>query len=393
MKGTLHTPANPPVTISLATPGFESIGNPYASAINYRLLTLTGGVQTDFFYLWDPKLTTIGPSSVWGLGGFQTFSWNSSTLVFDVTPGGGSFSGTNRLIESGQAFFVNAPFAAGTVAFAEGCKLSGSNNVNRVPRSSGKQLRTNLNVITGSDRILLDGNLVQFDNAWSDRIDIKDGIKLNNTGENLGLVRAGKTLAVERRSPVQRTDTIFYKLGQLKVQQYQFEFIPNSLQHPGLEAFLEDNYLQTSTPVSLSDTTRLMFNIINEPGSYATDRFYLVFQRSKRHLTVPDRSTVANHQNTELKLSAVNTKPGINVFPNPVKDRIIQMQFTNQPAGSYSLQLSNNLGQQVYSGSLQLNKDDEVKSLQLDPGITKGVYQLTITATNGIKTTKQVIIQ
>ena len=396
-KGTLHTPASPPVTINVTIPGFESIGNPYAAAIDFRSLSFTGGIQTDFFYLWDPRLTSIGVNSAYGLGGFQSFSWNGSS--FDVTPGGGSYSGSNRNIESGQAFFVNAPFAAGTVGFTETSKLSGSNNVNRVFPPVTKQLRTNMYVIASGNKVLIDGNLVQYDRGYSNAVDMKDGIKLNNSGENLGLLRDNKTLVVERRSLISRTDTIFYKLGQLKLQQYEFEFIANEIQEPGLAAFLEDNYLHSSTRIGLSDTTRLGFSIVNIPGSYASDRFRLVFRQLKPVIAAPVSSTDTKKNNTlsvdgVAKLSPSKATAGISVYPNPVTGKIMQLQFSNQPAGNYSIQLTDNPGQLVYTGSIQLSANDNtVRPIHLSKAIASGTYQLCIISADGTKITQQVIIQ
>lgn len=389
-KGTLHTPANPPVTINLATTGFESIGNPYASAINFRQLSFSGGVQQDFFYLWDPKLTTAGPNSAWGLGGFQTFSWNGTS--FDVTPGGGSFAGLNRNIESGQAFFVNAPFNPGTVSFTEACKVSGSSDVNRVPVQQAGQLRTNLNVITNSGNILLDGSRVRFNRGWSDAVDINDAAKLNHAGESLGLYRHGKVLSVESRAPLTITDTIFYNTGLLKMQQYELEIIPEHINEPNLQGFLEDKFLQTSTPVSLVHATHYSFSIMNAPGSYASDRFYIVFRKVK---TVKDIVPPLSRKATakEPSVVLVQTNPEISVFPNPVRDGIIHVRFVNQLAGSYVMQLSNKLGQEVYKLSMLLSSKNRDVPLQLAADLPEGLYTLTITGNNGLVTTRQVMIQ
>ena len=389
-KGTLHTPANPPVTISLATAGFESIGNPYASAINFRQLSFTGGVQQDFFYLWDPKLTTTGTNSAWGLGGFQTFSWNGAS--FDVTPGGGSFSGSNRNIESGQAFFVNAPFDPGTVLFTEACKVTGSSDVNRVPTQQARHLRTNLNVITNSGSILLDGTLIRFNRRWSDAVDINDAAKMNNAGENLGLYRHGKILSVESRPPLTRTDTIFYNTGMLKVQQYELEIIPDQINDPGLQGFLEDKFLQTSTPVSLAHTTKYAFNIVNDPGSYASDRFYIVFRKLKPvNEIIPPLSRQASA--TEPADAMGQTKPGITVFPNPVNDRLIKVNFVQQEPGTYVIQISNKIGQEVFNRSIVLGSKSQLIPLQVAADLPEGLYTLTITGSNGFVATRQVLIQ
>lgn len=395
MKGTLHTPANPPVTISVAASNFASVGNPYASAINFRNLSFTGGLQTDFFYLWDPKLTSAGVST-WGYGGFQTFSWNPGTGVFDVTPGGGSYSGTNRNIESGQAFFINAPLTAGTLSFPETGKVSGSYSVNRPNADLVKQLRTNLHVITGNEKILIDGNLVQFNRSFSNSVDINDGIKMNNTGENLGLYRSGKTLAVERRQLIRREDTIYYELGQMKSQLYEFEFIANELSEPGLEAWLEDDFLHSGTAISLSGITRVQFNVVVEEGSYASNRFRLVFKKQKKHqnTTVEESTPISkNYQpasSSENKLQ-LNNAASITVYPNPVVDHTIQVLFKNQPMGNYNLKMISKLGQLVYQSNQFIAGNDIMKTYPV-AGIPPGTYQLSINSGNGINTILQVVI-
>ena len=264
----------PPVT-SLNAGTFESIGNPYASAIDFNKVTKTGGVQ-DLFYVWDPKLTS-STYSAYGLGAYQTVI--GPDPEYTVVPGGGSYSGSNTMIESGQAFLVHAPLSAGSVSFTESCKVDGSYLVTRPSNATVKQLRNNLYVLAGGNPVLLDGTLSQFDNAYSNEVDEMDATKLNNTSENLGILRDGKKLVVERRADMQRTDTIFYNLGQVRVQQYQFEFIAANLGQTPFAAFLEDSYLHTSTMVSLQDTTRILFTVVNVPGSYAPDRFRLVFQQ------------------------------------------------------------------------------------------------------------------
>ena len=281
-KGTLFTPAHPPALVNVnsgtAPLTFESIGNPYPSAIDLSQLTLNesgGGVQ-DIFYVWDPRLTT-GPNSAYGLGGFQVLTRNGND--YDVTPGGGSYGATNKYIQSGQAFFVNAPFTSGTVRFTENCKVDGSNMVHRGTVATGRQLRTNLSVIRNGEKLLIDGNLLQYDASFSNSFDIEDALKISNTGENFAIRSNNQLMMVERRSPITENDTIFYHTAQMRAQQYQFDFIASDLSRPGLQAFLEDNHLHTSVPVSLTDSTHILFTVDTSAGSYASNRFRIVFKQ------------------------------------------------------------------------------------------------------------------
>lgn len=87
-------------------------------------------------------------------------------------------------------------------------------------------------------------------------------------------------MSVEHHSNLAESDTVFYNLGQVRAKTYQFEFVAENIAPTGLAAFLEDTYLNTKTPVSLTGTTLVDFNVIDEPGSYASDRFRLVLGRA-----------------------------------------------------------------------------------------------------------------
>lgn len=298
--GQLYTKdANAPAPVNVSAGNFESVANPFASAIDFNKVDKSGGIQ-DLFYVWDPKLT-ISPYSAYGLGAYQTVIGPGPDYI--IVPGGGSYTADNTNIESGQAFFVHAPFADGTVSFPESCKVNGSFTVTRPSNNTVKQMKNNLHVIQNGSPVLLDGTLVQFNDSYSNALDEMDALKMTNSSENLSIMRNNNKLVAERRDEVHSTDTIYYNIGLMRVQQYQFEFIPSNLDHDGLAAFLEDNYMNTSTPVSMGDTTRISFSIVNIPGSYAPDRFRLVFQKlapTPVHITYiaavrnPDKTITVN---------------------------------------------------------------------------------------------------
>lgn len=471
-KGTLYTPARPPALINVngGTPPstFESVGNPYPSAIDLTKLTLNesgGGVQ-DIFYVWDPKLT-VGPNSAYGLGAFQVLTRNGA--AYDVTPGGGSYGATTSFIQSGQAFFVNAPFAAGTLKFTEACKVAGSAMVNRNNLAANNiQLRTNLYVIKDSLPVLIDGNLIKFDASYSNAFDMNDAVKMNNTGENLGIRSDNKIFAVEKRNMVEAGDTIFYTLGQARTQQYQLEFACTDMQQPGLAGFLEDLYLQTSSPINLSGTTIYNFVIDANAGSYVSDRFRIVFtqltptpvlftqlkatrnadnsvdviwkveneynldryelERSSNGRDFNSITTVSpvsnngtaadyswndkypftkdnyyrvkaidehlNYQYSNIvKVGPFKETAGIFIYPNPVVDRKISIQFNNQPAGTYYIYLINQLGQVVMNDVQKIENRSFVKTMLLSKNIAAGQYNIAIVRDKGNKIIYPVFIK
>ena len=276
-RGTLFTPANPAPATTVFDGKFESVGNPYASAIDMRNITRAGGV-TEFFSVWDPRL-----GGSFNLGAFQTFSKIGSDYY--ATPGGGSYgSGPANYIQSGQAFFVQATGGNGTVNFAEAAKVNGSNlfttpnPVNQVQYT----LRTSLNTVNtdGTTRDMVDGVLSVFDDAYSNTVDALDARKLINTGENLAIKTGGKLLVIERRQTITQQDTIFLNITSERAQPYRFHFDAENLD-PSVQGYLVDNYTNTRTPLNMTGSTDVNFTVANVTGSNAANRFMIVFEPLK----------------------------------------------------------------------------------------------------------------
>ena len=128
----------PPSTTVVATK-FESIGNPYASAINIERITKSG--VDEFIFLWDPQL-----GGAYSLGAYVTFSHDIPNHRYVPTPASPTYPGPITDIQSGQAFLMQATASNGTVSFTESAKSIGSALVTspvRNPRADTK-LVTNL---------------------------------------------------------------------------------------------------------------------------------------------------------------------------------------------------------------------------------------------------------
>ena len=249
---------------------FASVGNPYASAISLANITRTNLDST--YYLWDPKLGAAAD-----YGGFQTISVVNG--VATVTPAGGSYNSGNKYVESGQGFFVRTTTNIGAITFKESNKVDGSYLVARPPVSSFRSFRTNILRVQNGEPNLVDGVVNVYDLSFSNNIDASDAIKFKNSMENISIISASNDLlSIDRRSGINNNDTIFFKLNQLRLSRYQFEFTPEYLDDLGLEAYLEDNYFNTKTPLSLNTTSTIDFDITNDAGSYNPDRFRIVFK-------------------------------------------------------------------------------------------------------------------
>lgn len=256
-----------------STTGYTAIGNPYASAVDLRLVPYTG-IAANAFYVWDPKLT-----GTYGLGAFQTVTLNGSN--YTVSPGGGSYgtSGSiNNFIQSGAAFFVKGSGAGGTLTFKESSKDNGSAQVMRAQGDALPVVRTNLYIRSSDAAELLDGAAVIIDNTSSNEVNSDDATKLANTSENVSIRKSDSLLAVERRKIFTANDTMFLNLTGVRAADYQWKVYLDDIELQNCAPFMVDKFTNTTTPLSVSDTNAINFSIQNIAGSYAADRFMIVFK-------------------------------------------------------------------------------------------------------------------
>ena len=289
-RGTIYARGNdaPPV-IAVPAGGYQSIGNPYPSTIDFSnntgVVFNRGTAIDNAFYVWDPTL-----SGSYNLGGYQTIS---ATNNWVPVPGGTTSypaAVSNPKIQSGQAFFMHATGSGGTVTFNEAAKISGSNLVTRntasanSTASSTQFFESKLYNFNNGVLKLADGNLLAFSSDYANDIDANDATKLNNTSENFGLSRRNKILAIEARQPLTINDTIYYSSANLKIGNYRINFLPTNLSSAGLVPYLIDNFLQTSSLLSLNDTTHYDFSVSSNIASASNSRFIIVFTPA---LTLP----------------------------------------------------------------------------------------------------------
>ncbi len=395
-KGTLYQPANPPPVTNVPHGKFASVGNPYASAIDLIYMKNNGMFFNldNNVWVWDPLL--LGGS---GLGGYQTLAAANN---YEPTAGGsGSLSTiyyeagvSHPRIESGQAFFVKAmPGSAdGSVTFTEGCKVSGSNLVNRFSDQDNRlYFRANLFTNTG---LIADGNAVAMEGGYANAVDVDDAAKFLNAGENFMIIRDNIKLSVEaRKSPV-RNDTIFYSLTNLRKQPYKLVFAPKNMQSIYFDAFLHDKYLNMITQLSLVDSNFIDININNDSLSYAADRFYVTFQLGRIHSGANTASEVIKSHITTENVGTVKQKvKNIRVYPNPVENKILNISFRNQAMGSCTIQLINASGQLVYNSNIEIDNINVTRSIKLDNEVATGNYLLTVITSDGKTTRQQIIIR
>ncbi len=283
------TGADLPASTSVNANKFESVGNPYVSAIDFSLLGRTGLIDNTF-YVWDPLLASFG--------GYQTLS---ATNAWMPLPGGTANYPTgipSKTIQSGQAFFVHATAGSGTLSFSENAKVAGSLNLFRNSSAGeGQFIRTILYVATDSLKIV-DANSIAFGNDYSNNYTGDDALKINNGSALFSLFCEDKMLAVEARQPASDNDTINYHFSNLRQQAYRLVLKAQNFPATTLTAFFGDRFQNTTRIIDLSMDNSIEFTITAEQGSAASDRFYLVFKQLQVvPVSFTDVAAIRNREN------------------------------------------------------------------------------------------------
>jgi len=256
------------VTVTLGTGAnqFVAVANPYASAINYNSTNTIKSGLTNVYYLYDPK---VGAS-----GGYVTIDASGNPTPQTLTYSNAS----NTQIQSGQGFMVKTGSGgAGSITFKETSKFNGSANVLR-ENQVFSSFRTNVYKLTNGVAEIVDGVNQMIDDANANELNDDDASKMMNGGENFALLVNNKQLVIESRKPYVINDTINYSMTQMKLATYQLQFAPQNIHFNNLKAILLDQYLQTETEISSTETTTYNFVVSNNIGANASNRFKIVFR-------------------------------------------------------------------------------------------------------------------
>ncbi|MEO6127725.1 MAG: hypothetical protein ABIP30_05240, partial [Ferruginibacter sp.] len=353
---------------------YGTVGNPYASPLDLVKMHEGGGFNntTNDLTLWDPSL-----GGYYGAGGFVTLTWIDVAHGYRLNAfGSGNYPVAYvSTIQSGQAFFVKSNgVGTTTVVFNESQKATKDSvrNVNGFslpPQILTATLSTNP---AGVSPTVLDGAIEIFGEEYSNNVDWQDGNKISNGTNNVGFMRNGKLLVVERRQSPEAGDTLHLNLsGTNKALPYHWQFTAENMDNvPGRTAYLWDRFLDTKTVLNLNSTTDVDFTITSVAASAAADRFKIVFGIAKPlPVTI---TTVKATRNTD-KTITVNWKVEneINIVNYSIERSADGVTFTNigttLPAnsngntGTYDYGDANPLSTANYYRIKALSKDGQVQ--------------------------------
>ncbi|MEO7045049.1 MAG: T9SS type A sorting domain-containing protein, partial [Ferruginibacter sp.] len=281
-KGKLYKGTLPALTAIPDT--YMSVGNPYASPIDFAQLTIGNGIDNKF-YAFDPFIY-----GYYGYGGYQVIS---AAYGWKPVPGGSPVYPTgiaNSTIQSGEAFFVHATTVPSllpanyNVVFSENAKISGDDLISFARPQLGEGVKDEIQsfavtLYTGPTQsdVVADGNAAVFNDSYAAIVDRDDARKITASGENFDLKRNGALLAIEARPSLTVNDTLFYNMTKLAKKNYQLRFVANNLEQTGLTPVLIDKYLNTRATLSISGNSALNITVNGDAASSLANRFMVVF--------------------------------------------------------------------------------------------------------------------
>lgn len=365
MKGLVNTGRK---TYNVQATGFTVLGNPYPSAIDFQTLSRTNVKNT--FYIWDPKLSGSN-----GLGAYVTASWNSNTNSYDFTA---SASPVSQYIPSGEAVLIESVDGVnpGSISINESDKTSnGSDQMFGRPSSAGQKLNISLLAVEDGGPALMDAALATFSDMHSNDVDAHDAGKLPIDGPSIAILRNGKILSIERRSPVAEADTIQTNLQHCPSGKYIITLKPENMEASGVKAYIHDRYENVFVPVLMDGATEWPFKVSDEPASYAADRFMIVFGQMPVHQQQAETTLhISSPAITDMPVS-----PAIMVYPNPVTGNALVFRTTDLQSGLYKASLVNSMGQVVLTHMVQVTTGkSQSHSLELGGRVPAGRYELRL---------------
>jgi hypothetical protein len=347
------------------------VGNPYASPVDPRSFTTSGTDNRRNLYgklwMWDAK-----PGGA--LGRYVSFDLSSN--AYSVT--GNGFADNNVMIQSGQAFFVQATdIGPARLVFRETSK-----NPNGSHAMMGDEIRTGKSLLrltlqqplTGDSTENLDGAVAVFHAEGKPGLDPLDGSKLMNSSENIFFRREERSLTFEHRPMVTATDTLQLRMSNLQARSYRLQAEGSDFPDTdGVSAELIDRFTGRTVALSLTGKTDHPFTVTADSLSTG-DRFLVVFRRAAAPVVVtPDRD---------------GNTTGLKLYPNPVRENL-QVSVNVSMTGPYTVQVVSGSGEPVWmrTGIASGTKRMEINTSNL----VSGVYHLVLTDAQGGRTVKKFV--
>jgi hypothetical protein len=339
--GSLHVGeypgSNASVPLSQQPDYWSLVANPYQANVDYDLLAKAGDLRPDI-------------------------------SVYDPANKGYVALSSNRIIKPGQSFWVQNESTINTnpsLYFEEVDKAVSSSNAT-VVFGTDQSLAADLELYRQGENTRKDILQLRFNSNFDSALDNNDFGKLLNTDENLA-TNFSMLLSIDRRGIPQDNEIVPLFTNQYRDTSYEFRINLDNWD-PNVEIFVQDNYLNTTTPITPDQAYAFSVDS-NIPASIVEDRFSLVFD------------------NTTLGIAENTFGYNFSLYPNPAQNGRFYVT-TPGLSGSAYITLTNVLGQQVYAEQLDI-LDQEVQ-IHADK-LSSGVYMLNLSQGEQSFSTKVII--
>jgi len=266
---------------------------------------------------------------------------------------------------------------------------------------------------------LADGNLTNYNDTYLNDLS-DDAIKMNNFGENFGILRDNTRLAIELRKKIPGADTSVFCMWNMQQRSYRILLTTYNLEHPGLQGYFEDSYLNTSTPIQLNSINTFDFSVNATAASYLLNRFRVVFKNPTyvalatnfttfngkmtgadvQLLWTVDRETSMKEYVVEHSVDRINFNAIKTVQPsNAAGTKSYTSLFVENYRGDnfYRIKGTSLFGETMYSSILKLNSGKPLQEILVYPnpivdrkiniffpGLVVGKYSFQLYSSNGI---------
>jgi hypothetical protein len=385
ITGQLYQPVdNPPPTVAVTSGKLETVGNPYASALD---MTKFQRVRLqDVYYIFDPNLTSGSGSSAFG--GYRTLTRvGSGYIATPAETSGNSYyrnTNTNVQIQSGQAFFVVSDnTGAGSITIDESCKSTGSALVTKTP-TSAPRLSINL-YKKQKEKNLIDGVLLRLDAASKSLVSLTRAPKLFlGMQESLSILDRNQELSILQRSTPVGGEELVLKLNELTAGIHELELLFSDYADERMQVVLEDRLTHKIIPIEQQGIISYPFVVSVENKNSITNRFvvrFVLHEKSAPTIQAP------------IKNISTSSIPTWKINNNPVEGNSWNYSWQTMSTGHYRLEIFSTSGQLMHKQNIQLSTETGSGTLRLNASIPSGIYRVSLTDFQGKQITQTIRLQ
>ncbi len=369
VRGKLYAKgSDAPGSIAISSGRFESISNPYASAIDMNFLLGTSTGIDPVYYVWDPLLP-----GAYGYGGYQTISQLNG---FKPVPGGtANYNSTSSYtaVSSGQAFLLHSN-NGGVVNFSEAMKTQSNGSPFRNPNpTNGLKIETRL-YKNGS---LADGNLLLLSGQYSSDVNQADVVKMRTANLDFSIKSEDQWLAIAAKAIPQDLDTVFFDLHGAAFGDYQVMISASSSGHQQLNCHLGDRFAHSLTQLHMNGETIYSFSITHDSLSACSNRFFLVFKKINAAAPCVNLMKKDSVTNAIIEQSD-NVMGAIKLLSASHEGNGIELMCSHLKKGQYQLKVLASDGKLMYKEMVTIATSSEDKRLKINKNISSGLYFVVI---------------